>query len=278
MSKDTPTTRKLRATWSSEITQTPPTPFKGETTIIPIHEFKTLEPYYPFQRYLGDVGGVMVHRGDLAAAREVQRQAAAGLPLDRRAVMNAAMREEFAIELRREAEKNLRTKLSFMNNAGEPEYINDRLYIKYNSDKTTERVRSIIFIRENATGKVVREVDHSDPHTDEDYGISTYWWSDGNAECDCNRKIFFLRSQGLPTEGKELDEDGEPIDITPCGSGAFSVLILNPVDLVPIYADGGFNLTHIPQDELDKLLAEGVPYVGKDLVAAFVSNCYPATN
>ena len=45
-----------------------------------------------------------------------------------------------------------------------------------------------------------------------DWECNTYWWEDGNASCDCNRELFFLRAIG----------EDEPID-TECGDDRFSV-------------------------------------------------------
>ena len=39
-----------------------------------------------------------------------------------------------------------------------------------------------------------------------------YWWKEGNASCDCNRELFFLRSRG----------EDEPEE-TECGEGKYSV-------------------------------------------------------
>ncbi len=43
-----------------------------------------------------------------------------------------------------------------------------------------------------------------------------FWWTDGNAGCDCNRAIFFARSAGEP----------EPPE-TPCSSDKFYVILRN---------------------------------------------------
>jgi len=44
------------------------------------------------------------------------------------------------------------------------------------------------------------------------FNYNTYWWEDGNASCDCNRELFFLRAR----------KEDEPED-TRCGTGRFSV-------------------------------------------------------
>ena len=42
-----------------------------------------------------------------------------------------------------------------------------------------------------------------------------FWWTGGNASCDCNRSLWFERAQG---------EDEAEIE---CGDGAFSVRLTN---------------------------------------------------
>lgn len=41
---------------------------------------------------------------------------------------------------------------------------------------------------------------------------NTYWWERGNASCDCNRELFFLRARN----------ENDPDD-TECSDGRFSV-------------------------------------------------------
>lgn len=44
------------------------------------------------------------------------------------------------------------------------------------------------------------------------WNYNTYWWKEGNASCDCNRELFFVRAR---------NED-DP-DEAECGDGRFSV-------------------------------------------------------
>ena len=60
-------------------------------------------------------------------------------------------------------------------------------------------------IRENTTGQVASDIWN-------DWEYNTFWWEEGNAACDCNRSLFFLRALG----------EEEPEDIV-CGYGKFSV-------------------------------------------------------
>jgi len=51
-------------------------------------------------------------------------------------------------------------------------------------------------------------------NVDEKYLEGTeFYWSEGNASCDCNRKLFWGRAGGI-----EFDDDD-----TPCGDDAFAV-------------------------------------------------------
>ncbi len=60
-------------------------------------------------------------------------------------------------------------------------------------------------IRRNADGAVACDVWR-------DWEWSEFWWVDGNAACDCNRELFFLRALGLNDQ-----------DDTECGDGRYSV-------------------------------------------------------
>lgn len=60
-------------------------------------------------------------------------------------------------------------------------------------------------IRRNADGVVATDVW-------EDWDYNTYWWEEGNASCDCNRELFFLRARN--------EDDSED---TECGDERFSV-------------------------------------------------------
>lgn len=60
-------------------------------------------------------------------------------------------------------------------------------------------------IRRNADGVVATDIW-------KDWDYNTYWWEDGNASCDCNRELFFLRARN--------EDDSED---TECGDKRFSV-------------------------------------------------------
>lgn len=77
-----------------------------------------------------------------------------------------------------------------------------------------DRVKVVARIRCVATGEI-REDPHSSPYDDELCGVNPWWWSDGNAACDCNRKRFFLG-----------DED--PDDDCDCSHGIYLVNLVNP--------------------------------------------------
>ena len=61
-------------------------------------------------------------------------------------------------------------------------------------------------IRRNADGVTATDVWS-------DWKFSEFWWSDGNASCDCNRELFFVRAQG----GNDREAD------IACSEGRFSV-------------------------------------------------------
>jgi hypothetical protein len=44
---------------------------------------------------------------------------------------------------------------------------------------------------------------------------SMFWWTEGNAGCDCNRALFFARA---------VDEDEPDWDNIPCGDKLYTVL------------------------------------------------------
>ena len=60
-------------------------------------------------------------------------------------------------------------------------------------------------IRRNADGAVATE-------TWPDFEFNEYWWVYGNANCDCNRELFFTRAM----------QQGDDIE-TECGEGRYSV-------------------------------------------------------
>lgn len=65
-------------------------------------------------------------------------------------------------------------------------------------------------IRRNADGQTSCAIE-------EDFPFSRFWWEEGNASCDCNRELFFLRDRGEETE--------TTIDEVRCGDGGYSVRI-----------------------------------------------------
>lgn len=60
-------------------------------------------------------------------------------------------------------------------------------------------------IRRNADGVVATDVWPTWEHND-------FWWAEGNAHCDCNRWLFFVRARGE-------DDSAE----TTCSHGLYSV-------------------------------------------------------
>ena len=81
-------------------------------------------------------------------------------------------------------------------------------------------VRVTQHIRCNATGEnrqsdaQARLEDRGDGRASE--SPNEWWWSDGNAACDCNRAMFFAQA---------ADEPDPNLD---CGHGAYSVRLANP--------------------------------------------------
>ena len=62
-------------------------------------------------------------------------------------------------------------------------------------------------IRKNATGEVRRVKEPKLWRGDAD--TPDFWWTDGNAGCDCNRELFFLRVKDEPEdEAPGSDEQG----------------------------------------------------------------------
>lgn len=80
----------------------------------------------------------------------------------------------------------------------------------------------IIQIRENATGEIVEFEDKTIFKEDEN-APSTYFWSDGNFACDCNRRDAFHK-------------DNENDD---CGDGEYSVNVLHPETRYAAYREFG---------------------------------------
>ena len=83
-------------------------------------------------------------------------------------------------------------------------------------------------IRQNATG-IVHVMHHLGCIRDGDENPSSYIWEDGNYACDCNRSLFFERAGEVQKEW----------DIPPCGDGAYSVELVNPVDGKVFYSEFG---------------------------------------
>lgn len=73
----------------------------------------------------------------------------------------------------------------------------------------TDKIRLKVEVRNNATGELATDIWP-------DWMYNTYWWEEGNASCDCNRSLFFLRALGRD----EADESD-------CGEGGFSVRLSN---------------------------------------------------
>ena len=67
----------------------------------------------------------------------------------------------------------------------------------------------VVEIRRNGDGAVSRK-------ERSDLVFSDFWWTEGNAACDCNRCLFFHDGRGE----KDFDEPA-------CGTGAYAVRITN---------------------------------------------------
>lgn len=80
------------------------------------------------------------------------------------------------------------------------------------SDKYPEMdVKVLARIRRNDSGEV-RSYESTSSYDDEVGGVNPYWWSEGNAGCDCNRHLFFTKYDS------EID----------CSEGLYSVNLINP--------------------------------------------------
>ena len=90
------------------------------------------------------------------------------------------------------------------------------------SDEKTTWVPVIAKITNRETGET-REY-KTELLTTDDYD-GTWQWDEGNYGCDCNRRLFFERANGV-----ELD-----LCSTPCGEEFFSVELVK--DGVVIYSD-----------------------------------------
>ena len=61
-------------------------------------------------------------------------------------------------------------------------------------------------IRRNADGQIATD-------TWLDWEFNQFWWEDGNAQCDCNRSLFFERAKGGSPDIGEVE----------CSDGKYSV-------------------------------------------------------
>ena len=76
-------------------------------------------------------------------------------------------------------------------------------------------VKIIAHIRKNETGEI-RQYETHEILEDGEWFPSVFNWEENNYSCDCNREIFFERS------------NGKEIDVTSCTDGRFSVKLQNP--------------------------------------------------
>lgn len=83
-------------------------------------------------------------------------------------------------------------------------------------------------IRDNHTGEVRSHV------CDELWPVTNYMWTDGNYGCDCNRGIFFRRAGQEDDDPPDKDEEEET---SRCGTGRYSVRLINPVDGKVIHSE-----------------------------------------
>lgn len=65
-----------------------------------------------------------------------------------------------------------------------------------------------VVIRRNVDGKVRK-------HHEDSSWTSDFMWTEGNYACDCNRRLFFDRADGVTYV---------PIDNVACGDGAYTIL------------------------------------------------------
>lgn len=68
-----------------------------------------------------------------------------------------------------------------------------------------------VVIRNNETGEV--RIHKENVNTWEEGSL--WWWEEGNGSCDCNRFLYFMRSN---------NEDMEHVPIPDCGDRLFSIL------------------------------------------------------
>lgn len=69
-------------------------------------------------------------------------------------------------------------------------------------------IKYTLRIRQISTGKEVDFHDEMKPWDDDPTGYSAieFLFQDGNYGCDCNRELFFLEAQNLPTDAS-MDSD-----------------------------------------------------------------------
>ena len=78
-------------------------------------------------------------------------------------------------------------------------------------DEELPKIDLKLEIRRNSDGVIATDVW-------KDWAYNDYWFEEGNASCDCNRELFWLRAQGLND------------DITPeCGDKGYSLRLSNNV-------------------------------------------------
>lgn len=85
--------------------------------------------------------------------------------------------------------------------------------------ETLPKIDMKLEIRRNSDGTIATDVW-------KDWEYNTYWWEDGNASCDCNRELFFLRALKLP----------EPAEVK-CGDGKYSVRLSDNITGEELYSE-----------------------------------------
>ena len=90
-----------------------------------------------------------------------------------------------------------------------------------------ERYPIIARIRDNQTQEIREYSDNLTGDNDEDGNFFEFWWSEGNASCDCNRGLFFGYAIGL-------EYDDIPHE---CGDIRYSVEILDAKNRNVLYSD-----------------------------------------
>jgi hypothetical protein len=85
----------------------------------------------------------------------------------------------------------------------------------------------IVKIRNNETGEIRDFYTDTIISDDEGFEWNDYWWSEGNASCDCNRGLFFEEANGKKYE--EID--------TECGDGKYSINIYSEKNNKLLYSE-----------------------------------------